>query len=126
MSIFENREIRNRLCNSFLKCFVNRNFEFIAHPLRNSYFMLEGVETELELKAKVIEWLSREAIKGGTQVEQKYHLDGINQFLETNFNREDMERVYTYLGNAVNHIKTLRFIESGYDTTMLKELEGYR
>jgi len=119
MNIFENGEVRKHLCDSFLKGFVNRNFEFIAHPKRNSYFILDGVETELELKAKVVEWLSREAIKGGTAKSMKYHLDGINQFLGISFTREDMEEIYTYLGNAVNHDKTIRFIESGYDMAVL-------
>ena len=119
MSIFDNREVRNRLCSSFPKCFVNSNFEFIAHPKRNSYFILDGVETELELKAKVIEWLSREATKGGTKSTMKYHLDGINQFLGTNFSRDDMDKIYSHLGNAVNHDKTIRFIESGYDMAVL-------
>lgn len=119
MNVFENRELRNRLCSSFPKCFLNGNFEFIAHPSRNSYFILDGIETELELKAKIIEWLSREAIKGGSRMSQKYHLDGINLYLGTHFAREDMEKIYTHLGNAVNHNKTILFIESGYDMTVL-------
>ena len=119
MNVFENHEIRKRLCAAFPRCFVNSLFEFIAHPPRNSYFRLEGVETELELKAKVIEWLSREAVKGGSKSEQKYHLDGINQFLGTKFSSEDMDEIYTYLGNSVNHKKTIRFIESGYDMSVL-------
>ena len=120
MGILDNREIRKRLCAAFPRCFINHNLEFIAHPPRNSYFMLEGVETELELKAKVIEWLSREAIKGGSEKEQKYHLDGINQYLETDFSREDMDEIYAYLGNSVNRSKTIRFIESDYDMAVLE------
>ena len=97
------------------------NNEFIAHPGRNSYFVLTGIETEIELKAKVLEWLTREAVKGGGRATQKYHLDGINEVLGTDFDANDMEAIYTYLGNAVNHRKTLRFIESGYDFSVLEE-----
>lgn len=32
-----------------------------------------------------------------------------------------MEKIYTYLGNACNHKKTLKFIESGYDMSILKD-----
>ncbi len=31
-----------------------------------------------------------------------------------------MKIIYTYLGNACNHAKTIRFIESGYDLEVLK------
>jgi hypothetical protein len=121
MSIIENHQIRNNLFSAFPKALINGNLEFIAHPHRNSYFLLDGVETETEVKAKVIEWLSREAIKGGSRVSQKYHMDGINTFLGQNFTDDDMEQIYTYLGNAVNHQKTVRFIESGYDMSTLRK-----
>lgn len=121
MNVFEDSEIRSRLYSAFPKSFVNAHFEFIVHPGRNSYFLLDGVETEPELDAKVIEWLSREAIKGGSRQTQKYHLDGINRFLGTNFTPEQMEKIYTYLGNCCNHSMTMRFIESGYNLTVLTE-----
>ena len=119
MNIFENRLIRERLREAFPKYFVNAGFEIIIYPARNSYFELNGLVTELELKAKILEWLSREASKSISRVSQKYHLDGINKFLETSFTRDDMSEIYTYLGNSCNHEKTLRFIESGYDMAAL-------
>lgn len=123
MNVFESREIRGRLREAFPKYFVNSNFEIIVYPARNSYFSLEKVETETELKAKILEWLSREAIKGGSRQSQRYHLDGINTFLGTEFIPDDMEIIYTYLGNRVNHDKTLRFIENGYYMGILQEAE---
>ena len=121
MNVFENPEIRKRLREAFPRYFVNANYKIIIYPARNSYFSLDGVETETELKAKIIEWLSREAIKGGSKQSQKYHLDGINSFLGTQITPVEMEEVYIYLGNRVNHAKTLRFIESGYDMSILQE-----
>lgn len=122
MNVFENENIRRNLRQSFPSGFVNLNFEFIAHPGRNSYFLLNGVNSEIELSAKVLEWLSREAVKGGSKQTQKYHHDGINRFLGTEFSREEMEEIYSCLGNAVNHAKTIRFIESGYYMKTLKDL----
>lgn len=110
-----------RFHRAFPKCFVNMNNELIVHPGRNSYFILTGIDNETELKAKVLEWLSREAYKAGSRATQKYHLDGINEVLGTDFDVNDMDAIYTYLGNAVNHRKTLRFIESGYDFSVLEE-----
>lgn len=119
--IFENDEIRNRFGAAFPKFFINHNLEVIVHPRRNTYFLLKGVETERDVIAKILEWLSREAAKSVYKESQKYHLHGINDFLGTNFSRDDMMQIYTYLGNCCNHKKTLRFIESGYDMSVLTE-----
>ena len=124
MNVFENAEIRHRIRAAFPKFFVNGNFEAIIYPARNSYFLLAGVETEEELNAKILEWLSREASKSISRASQKYHMNGINTFLGTDFSQDDMEQIYTYLGNAVNHQKTLRFIRSGYDMAVLPQKEA--
>lgn len=42
-------------------------------------------------------------------------MDGINKFLETDFTEEQMEVIYTYLGNSIHHSRTIEFIENGYD-----------
>ena len=122
--LFENDEISNRFCAAFPKFFINHNLEVIVHPRRNTYFLLKGVETEGDLVAKILEWLSREAAKSVYKESQKYHLNGINAFLGTNFSQDDMMEIYTYLGNSCNHKRTLRFIESGYNLSVLtKEVE---
>lgn len=123
--LFENDEIRNRFGAAFPKFFINHNLEVIVHPRRNTYFLLKGVETEVDLIAKILEWLSREAAKSVSKESQKYHLTGINAFIGTTFSQDDMMQIYTYLGNCCNHKRTLRFIESGYDISMLsKEVDN--
>lgn len=119
--IFEDRDLLGHFTRAFPLFYINHNLEAIIHPRRNSYFRLEDVQTETDLKAKILEWLSREACKGGTKKTQAYHLDGINTFLGTTFSHEDMMEIYTYLGNRCNHAKTLLFIRSGYDLAVLKE-----
>lgn len=119
MSFFDNAEIRQRLTAAFPLLFVNRQNELIINPKRNTYFRLDGVESERDLKANIIEWLSREAAKSIYRWSQLYHLNGINSFLGTDFSQEEMYEIYTYLGNGVNHAKTLRFIDSGYDLSIL-------
>lgn len=118
--ILINDDVRYRPFSAFPEAFINRNLEFIAYPRRNSYFIIGNVDNEISLKAKVLEWLSRDACKGGNGFSQKYHLDGINAFLGTAFTKEQMMEIYTYLGNCCNHEKTLRFIGSGYDMEVLK------
>ena len=87
-------ETIKRLMGCFYGSYLNHNFEFICNKKINSYFRLEDVKTEIELKCKVLEWLSRQAMKDvqyyQTEAKNKelraFHLDGINEFLGTNFN----------------------------------------
>lgn len=80
------------------KCFpgstINSLGEFIPAKKVNEYFNLEQCKDELEVKCKVLEWLSRGACKS-TPFQCKwrnneYHnfmRSGINKFLGTNFPR---------------------------------------
>lgn len=120
------------LFNAFPNAIINHNLEFIAEPDRriNSYFVLANCKTRMDVEAKVLEWLSREAsysehyrqARRNDMVHQ-YHLNGINKFLGTDFTREDMKMIYVNLGNAVHHKKTLIFIRSGYNMDLLMTKE---
>lgn len=119
-----------KLMNSFPKSIINQNGEFIAHIKANEYFILRDCETELDVKCKVLEWLSRSAHKGIPYSQEwrnkkfrKFMLDGINMFLHTDFSFDDMEDIYTYLGNACNHKRTIDFIENGYDMKFFERLK---
>ena len=122
------REVIKKLCNSFSGSFINGEGEFIAHVKGNQYFILRTCETELDVKCKVLEWFSRGAYKTDPYRTEKkndefheFMLNGINKFLDTEFDTLDIEEIYTYLGNACNHEKTIAFIESGYIMTVLME-----
>lgn len=128
-----NQSVLIKLFKAFPYAIMNRNLEFVADPNHrvNSYFRLEDCETEEDVTAKVIEWLSREAYKSmhfnsslrNKQVHE-YHRKGINAFCGTDFGHDDMEIIYTRLGNRVNHQLTLDFIHSGYDISVLERREG--
>lgn len=118
----------SRLMNCFPLSFINQHGEFIAHRDTNAYFVICNCESELDIKCKVLEWLSRDAYKtqpfGSRKKNADYHkymMDGINRYLGTSFTDKQMDRIYSYLGNACNHQKTIRFIESGYDMSVLTE-----
>lgn len=118
-----------KLMNCFPRSVINQNGEFIAHIMANEYFILHDCETELDIKCKILEWFSRGAYKtepyGSKQKNDEFHKfmrDGINKFLETDFDSKDMEVIYTYLGNRCNHKRTLEFIKSGYDVQALKQM----
>ena len=129
-------ELIGRLMSCFGRSFINDAGEFIClwdykDECVNSYFRLDNVSNELELKCKVLEYLSRPAFKGFTFAGQnwkerqigeeiyEYHLNGINDFLETNFSTEDIEIIYAELGNGCNRKLCIEFIENGYDMKLL-------
>ena len=121
-----NGELITKLINSFPNSFINNGGEFIAEEKSNTYFNLKNCKNELEVKCKLLEWCSRTAYKGQLYEYEKknkelreFMLNGINQFLDTDFSQDDMEQIYTYLGNAVNHERTVIFVESGYDMNLL-------
>ena len=120
-------EITLKLVHSFPQSFINGGLEFIAHKKANEYFRLEDCECEFDVKCKVLEFLSRGAYKTepfySEYENEQFHrfmLNGINKFLGTNFSSSDIEIIYTYIGNRCNHKKTEKFIESGYDMSILK------
>ena len=124
-------ELIKKLMNCFPNSFINHNGEFIAERKSNTYFRLEDCKTELDVKCKVLEWISRSAYKTQPYASEKrnkefheFMLNGINQFLETEFSQDDMEQIYTYLGNTINHERTVAFVESGYDMEYLQEDKG--
>lgn len=89
--------------------------KLVTNETNNSF----RYESEELLPCKVLEWLSRAAHKEGGEESRKWFLDGINKFLGTNFDSDDIGEVYTYLGNNVNRELCLKFIESGYNVSML-------
>ena len=46
-------------------------------------------------------------------------LEGYNKYLGTQFTQTDMYWIYDKLGNAANHELTLKFIESGYNLSLV-------
>lgn len=117
-----------RLLHSFPCSFINSEFEFIAHRGINSWFNMKNIQDAEELKYKVLEWFSRPAHKGEyyskaakLQEVYDYHLTSINKFLGTNFTTADIALVYQKLGNGVNRSLCKKFVDSGYDLSVLKE-----
>ena len=114
------------LIDAFPNSFINERDEFIAHQKSNQYIILGNCESELDIKCKVLEWFSRPAHKTAPYVQEwrnkAFHnlmLSGVNEFLGKDFSLEDMDLIYTYLGNACNHEKTIKFIQSDYDMSIL-------
>ena len=120
--------VTKKLARAFHGSFINTALEFIAHKEANEYFRLEDCENEFDVKCKVLEWLSRGAYKtcpfNSNIKNERFHnfmLNGINDFLGTDFTEDDMEIIYTYLGNRCNHERTVKFVNSGYDMSIFPQ-----
>lgn len=128
----EKERIIQQLLECFPKSFINRNGEFIAHKKSNTYMRLDNKQTWLEVAVGVVEWFSRAAFKteayDSWMKNERFHsfmLAGINRFLmpARPLTHEDMELVYTYLGNGVNHTLAVQFVESDCNMELLREYE---
>jgi hypothetical protein len=104
----------------FPKSYISNRNELILEPKNNIYFRLEDVQSELDFKCKLIAWLSRPSCKGVSEYWQRKILKSCNQLLETDFTKEEMSQIYTYLGNDVDRTLCVKFIESNYDLSLLK------
>lgn len=51
-------------------------------------------------------------------------LGGINTYLGTDFSEDDMAIIYQMLGNRVRHSLTVKFVNSGYDMSVLMDGKG--
>jgi hypothetical protein len=100
---------------------MNANFELIVEPKNNIYFRLDNIESELDVKYKVLAWLSRPSCKGVSDYWQKRMRNIVNEVLNTDFSWRDMNEIYTRLGNDCNRTLAMQFIASNYDLTLLKK-----
>ena len=123
--------VTKKLARAFPNSFINTALEFIAHKEANEYFRLEDCNNEFDVKCKVLEWLSRGAYKTcpfHTNLKnERFHnfmLNGINDFLGSDFTEDDIAIIYQKLGNRVRHSLTEKFVNSGYDMSVLKGGEG--
>lgn len=116
-----------KLLKSFPGSFINDRGEFITDRTGAASFNLGNCKDEVEIKCKVLEWCSRAAFKSEPYkrklLNDRLHhfiLLGINEFLDTEFSLEDIELIYTKLGNNCNRPLCEKFIMSGYDMEVLR------
>lgn len=118
-----------------MKCFkkssINRFGEVTISEKGNVYFIARDCKTKEDVICKLLEWCSRPMAKGEPYTYEKRNSEwrdsliyGLNLYLGTSFNQDDMYWIYDRLGNRVNHELTLKFIESGYDLSLVKPKEN--
>ena len=116
----------------FSNSFINPFGELILSEKGNVYFTAANCETKEDVICKLLEWCSRPMAKGEPYASNKRNNEwrdnliyGLNKYLKTSFTQDDLYWIYDQLGNRVNHDLTLKFIESGYDLSLLRpKIEG--
>lgn len=125
-------KIMSAFPHSFIKYYVNGGFEITLDEKNVLWFSLGEIESDLELKRRFISAISRcyKTEPYGTSKRniewQQEHIDAFNKVLGTKFNIYEIEYIYTYLGNGCNKPIAIKFIESGYDLNVLKQLIAER
>lgn len=102
-----------RLMNCFPNAFINKDFELILIKKTNTYFNLSDCESKRDVIAKVIMWCIYDI-----RFKNEYR-NYLNEYLETNFSRKDLDLIYTKLGNGIKKELTYRFIDSNFDMSVL-------
>ena len=111
----------NKLMCIFPTSFINRNFELIIEPKNNIYFQLNNVESTLDFDCKVIAWLSRPSCKGLSDYWQRKIRKGFNEYFKTDFDKDEMMQIYTKLGNDIHRTLCEKFVQSGFDLSLLND-----
>ena len=114
----------------FPKSFINRNNEIILIPRFNAYvcIALDNVETDDDFKVELCERFSRDCCclsrYSNWKIQEQYYRDNTNAFNQicgTNFTVEQMQFIYTYLGNGIKHELTKEFVKSGFDISVIEK-----
>ena len=113
----------------FPNTFVNSFGEVIISAKGNVYFTATNCKTKEDVICKLLEWCSRPMAKGEPYRSDERNIEwrnslicGLNKYLGTNFTQDDMYWIYDKLGNGVDHELTVKFIESGYDLSLVRPI----
>ncbi len=94
------------------KMFINTDYELIILPKDNIYVLLSNIQDEMDVKCKVISWLSRPAHASGLASKDRKIITAIfNEVLGREFSRNEIENMYTEFGNSHDMEKIRGFVE---------------
>ena len=125
-------KIMSAFPHSFIKYYVYGGFEITLDEQNVLCFSLEEIGSDLELKRRFISVVSRcyktqpyRTSKRNIEWQRK-HISAFNKALGTKFSADEIAYIYTYLGNGCNKPIAIKFISSGYDIEILKQLIAER
>jgi hypothetical protein len=108
--------------------YINHNNEIILIPKFNVYTLLDDVNTDDDFKVKLCEWFSRDCCcamrySQNKRLERywKENTESFNYICGTDFSVEQMEYIYTYLGNGIKHDLAKKFVKRGFDLSVIEK-----
>lgn len=119
-------EIVQKAMNLYPFSFINSLNELILIPKFNVYLGLDDVNTDDDFKVKLCEFLSRDcscALRYSRQKTLEHYwqvnTNNFNALCGTNFTIEQMDYIYSYLGNGIKHKLAQQFVASGFDLSVI-------
>lgn len=100
---------------------IYKNNELILDPKNNIYFRIDNITSKLEFQCKILEWCSRPACKGLKPIWQRFVQGALNGYFRQTWTRNELESIYTRLGNGVNRELCIKFIKGDFDLKILQE-----
>ena len=107
--------------------FINHNNEIILIPKFNVYTLLDDINTDDDFKVKLCEWFSRDcccalrySYKKRLDRYYQENTDAFNFICGTNFTVEQMEYIYTHIGNGIKHELAKKFVKGGFDLSIIE------
>lgn len=68
----------------------------------------------------MLEYVSRPSFKGLSKYWQNYIRRGFNSYFRKNWSKENISKIYTYLGNGINRKLCIKFISNNFNLDLLK------
>jgi hypothetical protein len=108
--------------------FINSRNELILIPKFNVYTPLDDAETDEDFKVELCERFSRDCCCAMRYSQKKRlerywqeNTDVFNRICETRFTVDQMESIYAYLGNGINHELAKRFVAGDFDLRIIEQ-----
>ena len=121
-----------QMMKCFPKSFITPNGQFIPCRVKGSggYFRITDCDSDYDLKYKVIAYLSRDSYKTllyrTKRLNDEYHeyiRCGMIKYLGVYLSQQDLDLIYTKLGNGCNKQLAYEFVWSHFDMKVLQDAE---
>lgn len=124
-------DLLQKVMNAFKGSFINSNLELILIQKTNSFVNLKLCNDDIDLKARILSSVSRDCFKTSPYNRSKsniqFHcinLQSLNECLTTKFTKDEIDEIYTKIGNGCNRKLAYEFVKNNYDMRLLYDFKN--